>query len=108
MARQTTTIASRRLKTARDITAEMIRDDLVVEKAKRWIEEGRWEERLAARQCGQTCRDVVRGFEEVCTGWRERIVGWSTAAGAAETLAEMGGGLGPVRGGGGEVEVVAS
>lgn len=107
MARQSTTQASRRLKTARDITAEIIRDDVVLDKAIRWIEDGRWEEKLAARQCGQTCREVVSGFEDVCMSWRERIV-----VGLGSAAAGAGGDLGPVgpmaKGGGGEVEPVAS
>ncbi|KAI9790468.1 MAG: hypothetical protein M1816_005132 [Peltula sp. TS41687] len=90
MARQTTLLASRRLRSARDMAAEMMREHAAVEKAARWIEEGRWDERLKGRQCGRLCEEVVMGFEEVCRGWRERIA-----------VGELGGVVGA-----GEVEVV--
>lgn len=93
------------------MTAEIIRDNVAVEKAIRWIEDCGWEERLAARRCGQTCRDVVSGFEEVCMGWRERIVGWNDTS-AAGLVVEMGVSsstpITTTATAGGEVEVVAS
>ncbi|KAI9866401.1 MAG: hypothetical protein M1813_001523 [Trichoglossum hirsutum] len=84
MSRQTTTMAARRLRSARELVMEMRRDNETAEESMRWIERGSWQERLGQRECEGVCRDVVGGFEEVCNGWRERLLaGTETAVGTA-------------------------
>ncbi|AEO62584.1 1c27fcfb-e2c7-493b-83d7-b6869657f777 [Thermothielavioides terrestris] len=73
MARQTTTTAARRLKSARDLVAELRRDEELRDEGRRWLDRGRWGERLARRECALVCGDVVGGFEAVCDSWRERL-----------------------------------
>ena len=73
MSRQITTAAMRRLKTAKELVAEMRRDEQLSEDGKEWLERGNWSERLEKRECASVCGDVVGGFEEVCNGWRARL-----------------------------------
>jgi hypothetical protein len=80
MSRQTTTKATRQLRSARELVVEMRRDNEMAEESVRWIEKGDWQERLGRRECGGVCRDVVGGFEEVCNGWRERLLASVEAA----------------------------
>ncbi|QSZ30465.1 hypothetical protein DSL72_000019 [Monilinia vaccinii-corymbosi] len=74
MSRQTTVTASRKLKSAKELVAEMKRDDELREEGERWVENGDWERRLRERECAGVCRGVVGGFEEVCEDWRRRLV----------------------------------
>jgi hypothetical protein len=74
MSRQTTTTATRRLKSARDLVAEMRHDEELREQGERWLTRGNWGERLQRRECAMVCGDVVGGFEEVCNSWRKRLV----------------------------------
>ena len=74
MARQTTTLAARRLRAARDVVESMRREVKEAEEGVRWIETGGWDERLKDREAARVCGEVVGGFEEVCAGWRERLV----------------------------------
>ncbi|KAK4103855.1 hypothetical protein N658DRAFT_420281 [Parathielavia hyrcaniae] len=74
MSRQTTTTATRRLKSARDLVTELRRDEELREEGKRWLARGNWGERLQRRECAHVCGEVVGGFEKVCEGWRERLV----------------------------------
>lgn len=69
--RQTNSLASRRLKAAKELVDELRREADTREEGVRWVEKGRWNDRLAGRECARICGDVVRGFEEVCNGWRE-------------------------------------
>lgn len=73
MARQTSSTASRRLQAAREMVDELRREAEVREEGVRWVEKGRWDDRLAARDCARVCGEVVGGFEEVCKGWREKL-----------------------------------
>lgn len=41
----------------------------------RWIERGRWEDRLSSRECKGVCDEVLGGFEDVCGAWRARLLG---------------------------------
>lgn len=75
MTRQTTSLAARRLRTATELVVEMRRDVEASEEAVRWLEKGRWDERLAERECARVCGDVIGGFEETCNTWRERLLG---------------------------------
>ncbi|GAB1314118.1 WD domain-containing protein [Madurella fahalii] len=74
MSRQTTTTATRRLKSARDLVAEMRRDEELREQGERWLTRGNWGERLQKRECAHVCGEVVGGFEEVCNNWRKRLL----------------------------------
>ncbi|PQE15999.1 WD domain-containing protein [Rutstroemia sp. NJR-2017a WRK4] len=74
MSRQTTITANRKLKSAKELVAEMRREEELREEGERWVEEGGWEERLRGRESAKVCRGVVGGFEEVCEGWRRRLV----------------------------------
>ncbi|KAL2021462.1 hypothetical protein VTK56DRAFT_7095 [Thermocarpiscus australiensis] len=74
MSRQTSTTATRRLKSARDLVAEMRRDEELREQGERWLARGDWGERLRRRECALVCGEVVGGFEEVCDGWRRRLL----------------------------------
>lgn len=82
MSRQTTTTATRRLKSARELVAEMRKEEDAREEGERWLKRGNWSERLGARECAGVCGDVVGGFEEVCNGWRARLVAQAEAVGA--------------------------
>lgn len=73
--RQTTSLASRRLRTATEMVVDLRREAEAREEAIRWVEKGNWDKRLAGRECARVCGDVVGGFEEVCAGMRERLIG---------------------------------
>ncbi len=75
MTRQTTSLASRRLRATREMVGEMRKEAEMREEGEMWVERGGWEERLKGRECARICGDVVGGFEEVCQGWRARLVG---------------------------------
>ncbi|PLB45083.1 hypothetical protein P170DRAFT_416002 [Aspergillus steynii IBT 23096] len=77
--RQLTSTASRRLRSARELVAELRREEEGREEGTRWIERGDWDRRLKDREAGRECGDVVSGFEAICGEWRERLFG---AAGA--------------------------
>lgn len=73
--RQTTALASRRLRVARELVIEMRREAEAGETGIRWVEKGNWECRLAGRDCARVCGEVVGGFEQVCASWRKRLAG---------------------------------
>jgi hypothetical protein len=79
MSRQTTTMATRRLKSAKEIVAEMRREEELREEGERWLTRGNWGERLEKRECAGVCGEVIGGFEEVCNGWRERLLAQAEA-----------------------------
>lgn len=83
MSRQTTTLATRRLKSAREQVAELRREEEEREQAERWLEREKWSERLQRRECAAVCGDVVGGFEKVCEGWRERLLAQADGIGVA-------------------------
>ncbi|EHK15148.1 uncharacterized protein TRIVIDRAFT_78248 [Trichoderma virens Gv29-8] len=74
MSRQTTAAASRRLKSAKELVAEMRKEDDLREQGEQWLTRGNWGERLEKRECASVCGEVIGGFEEVCNGWRERLL----------------------------------
>ena len=80
MSRQTTTTATRRLKSARELVAEMKREEELREEGERWLTRGNWSERLKKRECASVCGEVVGGFEEVCNGWRARLLAQAESA----------------------------
>lgn len=75
MTRQTTSLATRRLRSATEMVVEIRREAEAREEGIRWLEKGNWEKRLAGRECARVCGDVIGGFEEVCNSWRARLVG---------------------------------
>lgn len=81
--RQLTSTASRRLRSARELVAELRREEESREEGSRWIEVGEWDRRLKDREAGQECRDVVSGFEAVCGEWREKLFGAGAGVAAA-------------------------
>ncbi|KAG6016544.1 hypothetical protein E4U54_001111 [Claviceps lovelessii] len=74
MSRQTTAMATRRLKSARELVSEIRRDEELREEGERWLHRGNWSQRLARRECASVCDEVIDGFEDVCNGWRERLL----------------------------------
>ena len=81
--RQLTATASRRLRSARELVADLRREEESREEGSRWIERGEWDRRLKSREAGQECRDVVSGFETVCGEWREKLFGPGAEVAAA-------------------------
>ena len=73
MSRQITSTATRRLKGAKEVVAEMSNELRATEDGIRWIEEGQWDSKLERRECAKVCKDVVGGFEEVCNGWKAKL-----------------------------------
>jgi hypothetical protein len=82
MSRQTTTTATRRLRSARELVAEMRKEDDAREEGERWLKRHNWSERLGNRECAGVCGDVVGGFEQVCNDWRARLVAQAEAVSA--------------------------
>ncbi|KKA27876.1 hypothetical protein TD95_004140 [Thielaviopsis punctulata] len=74
MSRQTTTTATRRLKSTKELVAEMKHEDELREEGERWLVRGNWSERLQKRECASVCSEVVGGFEQVCNDWRARLL----------------------------------
>ncbi|KAG6037194.1 hypothetical protein E4U41_005264 [Claviceps citrina] len=74
MSRQTTAMATRRLKSARELVSEIRRDEELREEGERWLNHGNWSQRLARRECASVCVDVIDGFEDVCNTWRQRLL----------------------------------
>ncbi|CZT51311.1 uncharacterized protein RSE6_12438 [Rhynchosporium secalis] len=79
MSRQTTTTATRRLRSARELVAELREEEEKREEGERWLKRHNWGERLRKRECAGVCGDVVGGFEEVCNGWRARLLAQAEA-----------------------------
>lgn len=80
MSRQTTTTATRRLKSAKELVVEMKKEEELKEEGERWLSRGNWGERLEKRECAGVCGEVVGGFEEVCDWWRARLLEQAEAA----------------------------
>lgn len=85
--RQLTSTASRRLRSARELVAEIRREDEDCEEGHRWIESGEWDRKLREREAGRVCGEVVSGFEAVCGEWRRKLFGTSSAAAPTEAAA---------------------
>ncbi|KAL9006469.1 MAG: hypothetical protein Q9188_000777 [Gyalolechia gomerana] len=73
MLRQTTSLASRKLRAAKDTVDDLRRESQMREEGIRWVEEGNWDTRLSSRECGAICGDVVDGFKSTCETWEETI-----------------------------------
>lgn len=70
--------AGRRLKSVRELVAEIRLEEELREEGVRWIERGDWENKLQRREGANVCRDVVSGFERTCEVWRERLLAGGT------------------------------
>ncbi|KXG53496.1 uncharacterized protein PGRI_005460 [Penicillium griseofulvum] len=81
--RQLTSTASRRLRSARELVADIRREEESREEGSRWIERGEWDRRIKDREAGKVCGDVVSGFEAVCGEWREKLFGANAEVAAA-------------------------
>ncbi|GAM38055.1 hypothetical protein TCE0_033r08494 [Talaromyces pinophilus] len=81
--RQLTSTASRRLRSARELVAEIKREDEDCEEGHRWIESGQWDRKLKEREAGRVCGEVVSGFEAVCGEWRRKLFGATATEAAA-------------------------
>ncbi len=73
MLRQTTSLASRKLKAAKELVDELRKEAELREDGIRWVEAGNWDARLSNRECKTICGDVVDGFRVVCEQWERTI-----------------------------------
>ncbi|KAL8975491.1 MAG: hypothetical protein Q9197_000281 [Variospora fuerteventurae] len=73
MLRQTTSLASRKLKAAKDVLDELKKESDVREEGMRWVEKGNWDAKLGNRECATICGDVVSGFRDACQKWEITI-----------------------------------
>ncbi|KAL8765136.1 MAG: hypothetical protein Q9209_007694 [Squamulea sp. 1 TL-2023] len=87
MLRQTTSLASRRLKAAKEAVHELRLEAGAREEGIQWVERGNWNRRLSSRECRTICKDVVGGFEEVCEQWEKSIGEDFTNSGPLEVAA---------------------
>lgn len=76
MSRQSSILANRKLRMAREACAEWKAELKMIERCRRSIEEGGWDERIRSREASKTCGDVVGGFEEVCKGFEAKMREW--------------------------------
>lgn len=74
MIRETENMATRRLQSTREVAAALRKELDVAEKTDKWLRDGEWERRLAGREGGKMCKEMVKGFETVCDGMRARLV----------------------------------
>ncbi|KAL8714912.1 MAG: hypothetical protein Q9220_001425 [cf. Caloplaca sp. 1 TL-2023] len=73
MIRQTTSLASRKLKAAKEALDEFRTDDEAKNAGIQWVEQGNWDAKLRSRECGTICRDAVDGFRKVCDRWEKTL-----------------------------------
>ncbi|KAH7405809.1 hypothetical protein DE146DRAFT_608753 [Phaeosphaeria sp. MPI-PUGE-AT-0046c] len=73
MSRQTTTNATRRLRTSKEQLHEWKRENEKTEEGRTYIERGDWDRRLKEREAKRACANVVEGFEDICGMWRKRL-----------------------------------
>ncbi|KAL8922085.1 MAG: hypothetical protein Q9208_005395 [Pyrenodesmia sp. 3 TL-2023] len=73
MLRQTTSLASRKLKVAKDLVDEVRKEAELRHEGIKWVETGNWDARLSNRECKTICGDVVDGFRVVCEKWERKI-----------------------------------
>ncbi|KAF8545425.1 hypothetical protein BDD12DRAFT_811735 [Trichophaea hybrida] len=73
MARQSSIAAHRKLRVAKEACADWRNEIEMVEKARRWIEDGDWDAKCERRDAAVVCRDVTCGFEDFCKGYEEKL-----------------------------------
>lgn len=74
MSRQTTTLAARRLKVARELVEDLRKEEEMREEGHRYLLKGGWDEKLRSRQASQECKDVLDEFERFCEDYRSKLV----------------------------------
>lgn len=82
MSRQTTTLAARRLKVAKELVENLRKEEEAREEGHRHLLKGGWDDKLHNREASAECKDVLDGFEKFCTEWRGKLV----KIGEAQTL----------------------
>ena len=70
-----TSMSGRKLKSVKDLVAEIRLEEEAGEQGIKWIESGNWNHRLQIREAQQVCWEVVVGFEKTCDMWRNRLLG---------------------------------
>lgn len=73
MSRQSTTNATRRLRTSKEQLQEWKRENERSEEGHAFIERGEWDRRLQEREAKRTCADILDGFEDAYGIWRKRL-----------------------------------
>jgi len=73
MVRQSSIAANRKLRVAKEACADWRSEIEMVEKARRWIEDGDWDAKCERRDAAVVCRDVTCGFEDFCKGYEEKL-----------------------------------
>ncbi|KAL8874228.1 MAG: hypothetical protein Q9174_000420 [Haloplaca sp. 1 TL-2023] len=73
MMRQTTSLASRRLKASKEAVDEITHEAKLREEGIRWVEGGDWDKKLRNRDCGRICGSVIDGFRETCEWWEKTL-----------------------------------
>jgi len=76
MVRQQSNVASRKLRGAKEAVREWKMEVELVDSAKKWIEDGDWDNRLRKREAEGVCREVLGGFEESIKTMERRIAGF--------------------------------
>lgn len=66
-------LASRKLKAAKDLVDELRKEAVLRHEGIKWVETGNWDVRLSNRECKRICGDVVDGFRVVCEKWERTI-----------------------------------
>ena len=74
MSRQTTTLAARRLKVAKELVEDLRKEEEAREEGHRHLLKGGWDDKLHNREASAECRDVLDGFEKFCDEWRGKLV----------------------------------
>lgn len=80
MVRQSTIAANRKLRVAKEACADWRSEIEMVDKARRWIEDGDWDAKCRRREAAVVCKDVTSGFEDVCRGFEEKLRAQEVAA----------------------------
>ncbi|KAK6503429.1 hypothetical protein TWF481_008447 [Arthrobotrys musiformis] len=75
MFKQQSNAASRKLRGAKEAVREYKLEVETVEQARRWIDDGDWDNRLGNREAAGVCREVLGGFEDVIRNMERRIEG---------------------------------
>ena len=66
--------AARKLKGAREVLREVVREMEMREESIRWIDRGGWDTEIRERRAARECAGIVSGFERMCDGWGQRIL----------------------------------
>lgn len=74
MSRQTTTLAARRLKVAKELVEDLRKEEEMKEEGHRHLLKGGWDEKLSNREANKECKDVLEGFERFCEEYRSKLV----------------------------------